>query len=113
MKYRLINELKNKNFNLIKNIRKGEIIVLAIENDYYEDNEVYFDSLIGCEIERPHHFGKTINLTGNNNDVTANIYKHNDQQETLIKKVHFHKHEEDRKFKQKLRMLLNAYIKVL
>lgn len=113
MKNKVINELQKQNFHFIKTIAGENAIVLAIENQYYEDDETYYDSTIGCEIIRPHYFGKCVNIVGNKNDVIASIHKHNDQQDILIKKIHFHSSEPDNKFRQKLRRLVNLYAELL
>lgn len=109
MKNKIINDLKSKGFEFIKFIPSKNCIVLAMDACYHEDDETYYDSIVGCEITRPHYFGKRVDIVGNKNDAIATIYKHEDQQETLIKKFHFHLSEPDKRYKQKIRMLVNHY----
>lgn len=109
MKNKVIADLQTAGFRFIKNIAAKKTVVLAKNGCYHEDDETYFDSLVGCEITRPHYFGKRVDIVGNKNDAIAAIYQHNDQQEILIKKYHLHLSEPENKYKQKLRMLIRKY----
>jgi len=109
MKTKTINSLKQRGFEFIRHNSAKNIVIMAVANKYKEEVEVFFDSVIQSEIERPHYFGKRIDITGDTNDCVAAIYLCNDQEETLVKKYHLHKSESPEKFRQKVRMMVSRY----